>query len=122
LKRYFAEHPEADDYIREFCPGEFSAEELPKNPIRFPLCQAGDRAACRFQPSACFCLCDNCDSCDVAGFAHFVGSVWLPSRRGARFCGVSRTALDLAFATLNDLPSFHIASARLDGDQMAMLD
>jgi hypothetical protein len=35
-QRYFAEHPEADEYIREFCPGEFNAEELPKIPCATP--------------------------------------------------------------------------------------
>ena len=34
-RRWFAEHPEADEYIREFCPGEFSAEELPEIPSGF---------------------------------------------------------------------------------------
>jgi hypothetical protein len=34
-RRYFAEHPEADEYIREFCPGEFRTEELPEIPSGF---------------------------------------------------------------------------------------
>jgi hypothetical protein len=34
-RRYFAEHPEADEYIREFCPGEFRALELPEIPTGF---------------------------------------------------------------------------------------
>jgi hypothetical protein len=34
-RRYFVEHPEADEYIREFCPGEFNAEELPEIPSGF---------------------------------------------------------------------------------------
>ena len=29
-RRYFAQHPEADEYIREFVPGEFGAEALPE--------------------------------------------------------------------------------------------
>ena len=32
---FFAEHPEADEYIREFCPGEFGAAELPAIPEGF---------------------------------------------------------------------------------------
>ena len=31
-RRWFAEHPKADEYIREFCPGEFGAAELPEIP------------------------------------------------------------------------------------------
>jgi hypothetical protein len=31
----FAEHPEADEYIREFCPGEFGAVKLPNAPPGF---------------------------------------------------------------------------------------
>jgi hypothetical protein len=31
-RRYFAQHPEADEYIREFVPGEFGAETLPEIP------------------------------------------------------------------------------------------
>lgn len=31
-RRWFAEHPEHDEYIREFCPGEFPAPELPELP------------------------------------------------------------------------------------------
>jgi hypothetical protein len=34
-RRYFAEHPEADEYIREFCPGEFGRMELPEIPPGF---------------------------------------------------------------------------------------
>ncbi|HEY2531219.1 MAG TPA: hypothetical protein VGJ20_25365 [Xanthobacteraceae bacterium] len=34
-RRYFAEHPDQDQYIREFCPGEFSAAELPEIPFGF---------------------------------------------------------------------------------------
>jgi hypothetical protein len=30
-----AEHPEADEYIREFCPGEFHAVDLPEIPPGF---------------------------------------------------------------------------------------
>jgi hypothetical protein len=30
--RYFMEHPEEDQYIREFCPGEFGKKELPELP------------------------------------------------------------------------------------------
>src|SRR5215831_2962513 len=29
---WFAEHPDADEYIREFCPGEFGAAKLPEIP------------------------------------------------------------------------------------------
>jgi hypothetical protein len=32
---WFAEHPEADEYIREFCPGEFGAVKLPSVPPGF---------------------------------------------------------------------------------------
>jgi hypothetical protein len=34
-RRYFMEHPEVDEYIREFCPGEFGAAELPEIPSGF---------------------------------------------------------------------------------------
>ena len=34
-RRYFAEHPDQDEYIREFCPGEFGAAELPDIPAGF---------------------------------------------------------------------------------------
>jgi hypothetical protein len=34
-RRYFAEHAEADEYIREFCPGEFGKMELPEIPPGF---------------------------------------------------------------------------------------
>jgi hypothetical protein len=34
-RKYFAEHPDADEYIREFCPGEFCAQELPEIPSGF---------------------------------------------------------------------------------------
>jgi hypothetical protein len=34
-RRYFAKHPEADEYIREICPGEFGAAELPEIPEGF---------------------------------------------------------------------------------------
>jgi hypothetical protein len=34
-RRWFAEHPDEDQYIREFCPGEFGAMELPEIPEGF---------------------------------------------------------------------------------------
>jgi hypothetical protein len=34
-RRYFDEHPEEDEYIREFCPGEFGKAELPEIPDGF---------------------------------------------------------------------------------------
>jgi hypothetical protein len=33
--RYFDEHPDEDEYIREFVPGEFGAAELPEIPPGF---------------------------------------------------------------------------------------
>jgi hypothetical protein len=33
--RYFCEHPDQDQYIREFVPGEFSARQLPSIPPGF---------------------------------------------------------------------------------------
>jgi hypothetical protein len=32
---WFAEHPGEDEYIREFCPGEFGCKELPDIPAGF---------------------------------------------------------------------------------------
>jgi hypothetical protein len=32
---WFAEHPDEDEYIREFCPGEFGKAELPSIPPGF---------------------------------------------------------------------------------------
>jgi hypothetical protein len=32
---WFAEHPDEDEYIREFCPGEFGAADLPDIPPGF---------------------------------------------------------------------------------------
>ena len=32
---WFAEHPEDDEYIREFCPGEFGRQKLPGVPPGF---------------------------------------------------------------------------------------
>jgi hypothetical protein len=34
-RRYFASHPEEDEYIREFVPGEFGNAELPEIPDGF---------------------------------------------------------------------------------------
>jgi hypothetical protein len=34
-RKYFDEHPEEDEYIREFVPGEFGATELPEIPEGF---------------------------------------------------------------------------------------
>jgi len=34
-RRYFDEHPEENEYIREFVPGEFPAAELPPIPPGF---------------------------------------------------------------------------------------
>jgi hypothetical protein len=34
-RRYFASHPGEDEYIREFCPGEFGKAELPEIPDGF---------------------------------------------------------------------------------------
>src|SRR5215469_5259466 len=34
-RRYFAEHPHQNEYIREFCPGEFGVAELPDIPAGF---------------------------------------------------------------------------------------
>jgi hypothetical protein len=34
-RRYFDEHPDEDEYIREFVPGEFGAAELPEIPLGF---------------------------------------------------------------------------------------
>jgi hypothetical protein len=34
-RKYFDEHPEEDEYIREFVPGEFGAAELPEIPPGF---------------------------------------------------------------------------------------
>jgi hypothetical protein len=34
-RRYFAEHPDEDEYIREFVPGEFGKAELPPIPPGF---------------------------------------------------------------------------------------
>jgi hypothetical protein len=33
--RYFCEHPDEDEYIRQFVPGEFGAGELPDLPAGF---------------------------------------------------------------------------------------
>ena len=30
-RKYFDEHPDEDEYIREFVPGEFGADELPES-------------------------------------------------------------------------------------------
>ncbi len=34
-RRYFDEHPDEDEYIRKFVPGEFGAAELPEIPDGF---------------------------------------------------------------------------------------
>jgi hypothetical protein len=34
-RRYFDEHPDEDEYIREFVPGEFGTAELPEIPEGF---------------------------------------------------------------------------------------
>jgi hypothetical protein len=34
-RRFFAEHPDAEEYIREFVPGEFKKAELPAVPDGF---------------------------------------------------------------------------------------
>jgi hypothetical protein len=34
-RKYFDEHPDEDEYIREFVPGEFGATELPEIPEGF---------------------------------------------------------------------------------------
>ena len=34
-RKYFDEHPDEEEYIREFVPGEFGAAELPEIPPRF---------------------------------------------------------------------------------------
>ena len=34
-REWFAAHPDQDEYIREFAPGEFGAEELPEIPPGF---------------------------------------------------------------------------------------
>jgi hypothetical protein len=34
-RRYFDQHPDEDEYIREFVPGEFGAMELPEIPEGF---------------------------------------------------------------------------------------
>jgi hypothetical protein len=34
-RHYFDEHPDEDEYIREFVPGEFGAAELPEIPSGF---------------------------------------------------------------------------------------
>ena len=34
-RKYFDEHPNEDEYIREFCPGEFGKMELPEIPEGF---------------------------------------------------------------------------------------
>ena len=34
-RQYFDEHPDEDEYIREFVPGEFGAAELPEIPPGF---------------------------------------------------------------------------------------
>jgi hypothetical protein len=34
-RKYFDEHPDEDEYIREFVPGEFGAAELPEIPEGF---------------------------------------------------------------------------------------
>jgi hypothetical protein len=34
-REWFAAHPDQDEYIREFAPGEFGAEELPEIPSGF---------------------------------------------------------------------------------------
>jgi hypothetical protein len=34
-RKYFDEHPDEDEYIREFVPGEFGAAELPEIPPGF---------------------------------------------------------------------------------------
>jgi hypothetical protein len=31
-RKYFLEHPDEEEFIREFCPGEFGAAELPEIP------------------------------------------------------------------------------------------
>jgi hypothetical protein len=39
-RQYFDQHLDEDEYIREFCPGEFSAAELPEIPpgFRYATC------------------------------------------------------------------------------------
>jgi hypothetical protein len=39
-RRYFEENPGEEEYIREFCPGEFGAAELPEIPpgFRYATC------------------------------------------------------------------------------------
>jgi hypothetical protein len=39
-RQYFVEHPGEEEFIREFCPGEFGAAELPEIPpgSRFATC------------------------------------------------------------------------------------
>jgi hypothetical protein len=39
-RRYFEEHPDEEEYIREFVPGEFGAVELPEIPdgFRYATC------------------------------------------------------------------------------------
>jgi hypothetical protein len=39
-RRYFDEHPDEEEYIREFVPGEFGAAELPEilPGFRYPTC------------------------------------------------------------------------------------
>jgi hypothetical protein len=34
-RKYFDEHPDEDEYVREFVPGEFGAAELPEIPEGF---------------------------------------------------------------------------------------
>ena len=57
-RRYFHVHPDENEYIREFVPGEFGKAELPESPGRLPLRNprlgeaACRRRACRPVPPA----------------------------------------------------------------------
>jgi hypothetical protein len=39
-RQYFLDHPDEEEFIREFCPGEFGKAELPEIPpgFRFATC------------------------------------------------------------------------------------
>jgi hypothetical protein len=39
-RQYFLDHPDEEEFIREFCPGEFGQAELPEIPpgFRFATC------------------------------------------------------------------------------------
>jgi hypothetical protein len=61
-RRYFYEHPDQDEYIREFVPGEFKKADPPKIPEGFcyathvsVILRVGDRPVGRFRRLMLIC-------------------------------------------------------------------